>query len=86
MDYVDVIFAHRADITVPMVRERALIPVSIILFVMLQEEVVRAFNFVIEKGWVREMFHNVVLLSCIYVGSVLGDFRMDCSTNRRSIP
>jgi len=33
MDYVDVIYAHRADITVPM------------------EEVVRAFNFVIEKGW-----------------------------------
>ncbi|KIJ53645.1 hypothetical protein M422DRAFT_25471 [Sphaerobolus stellatus SS14] len=33
MDYVDVIFAHRPDITVPM------------------EEVVRAFNFVIEKGW-----------------------------------
>ncbi|GJJ13131.1 hypothetical protein Clacol_007381 [Clathrus columnatus] len=33
MDYVDVIFAHRCDITVPM------------------EEIVRAFNFVIEKGW-----------------------------------
>ncbi|KAL5533597.1 hypothetical protein ACEPAG_57 [Sanghuangporus baumii] len=33
MDYVDVIFAHRPDPTVPM------------------EEVVRAFNFVIEKGW-----------------------------------
>ncbi|OSC96888.1 Aldo/keto reductase [Trametes coccinea BRFM310] len=33
MDYVDVIFAHRADHTVPM------------------EEVVRAFNFVIEQGW-----------------------------------
>ncbi|KAF8167254.1 voltage-gated potassium channel beta-2 subunit [Crassisporium funariophilum] len=33
MDYVDVIFAHRADPTVPM------------------EEVVRAFNYVIEQGW-----------------------------------
>jgi len=33
LDYVDVIFAHRSDINVPM------------------EEVVRAFNFVIEKGW-----------------------------------
>ncbi|KJA28304.1 hypothetical protein HYPSUDRAFT_197203 [Hypholoma sublateritium FD-334 SS-4] len=33
MDYVDVIFAHRPDNTVPM------------------EEVVRAFNWVIEKGW-----------------------------------
>ncbi|KAJ6480380.1 NADP-dependent oxidoreductase domain-containing protein [Mycena sanguinolenta] len=33
MTYVDVIFAHRYDQTVPM------------------EEVVRAFNFVIEKGW-----------------------------------
>ncbi|KAJ3760994.1 NADP-dependent oxidoreductase domain-containing protein [Lentinula raphanica] len=33
LDYVDVIFAHRADPNVPM------------------EEVVRAFNFVIEKGW-----------------------------------
>ncbi|KAI0787553.1 Aldo/keto reductase [Fomes fomentarius] len=33
LEYVDVIFAHRADHTVPM------------------EEVVRAFNFVIEKGW-----------------------------------
>ncbi|KAH9902666.1 Aldo/keto reductase [Cubamyces lactineus] len=33
MDYVDVIFAHRADHSVPM------------------EEVVRAFNFIIEKGW-----------------------------------
>ncbi|KDR85894.1 hypothetical protein GALMADRAFT_85086 [Galerina marginata CBS 339.88] len=33
MDYVDVIFAHRADNTVPM------------------EEVVRAFNYVIEQGW-----------------------------------
>ncbi|KAG7439752.1 Aldo/keto reductase [Guyanagaster necrorhizus] len=33
MDYVDVIFAHRCDVTVPM------------------EEIVRAFNFVIEKGW-----------------------------------
>ncbi|KAF8826431.1 hypothetical protein HHX47_DHR5000137 [Lentinula edodes] len=33
LDYVDVIFAHRADTNVPM------------------EEVVRAFNYVIEKGW-----------------------------------
>ncbi|KAF8971880.1 voltage-gated potassium channel beta-2 subunit [Flammula alnicola] len=33
MEYVDVIFAHRPDNTVPM------------------EEVVRAFNYVIEKGW-----------------------------------
>ncbi|KAM6498906.1 NADP-dependent oxidoreductase domain containing protein [Amanita muscaria] len=33
LDYVDVIFAHRPDSTVPM------------------EEIVRAFNFVIEKGW-----------------------------------
>ncbi|KAI0925651.1 hypothetical protein AcW1_008029 [Taiwanofungus camphoratus] len=33
MDYVDVIFAHRPDYTVPI------------------EETVRAFNFVIEKGW-----------------------------------
>lgn len=33
MDYVDVIFAHRPDRSVPM------------------EEVVRAFNYVIEKGW-----------------------------------
>jgi len=33
LDYVDVIFAHRCDNTVPM------------------EEIVRAFNFVIEKGW-----------------------------------
>jgi len=32
MDYIDVIFAHRCDITVPM------------------EEIVRAFNYVIEKG------------------------------------
>jgi len=36
LDYVDVIFAHRADINVPM------------------EEVVRAFNWVIEKGWVLQ--------------------------------
>lgn len=33
LDYVDVLFAHRPDISVPM------------------EETVRAFNFVIEKGW-----------------------------------
>ncbi|RXW23071.1 hypothetical protein EST38_g2772 [Candolleomyces aberdarensis] len=33
LDYVDVIFAHRPDVTVPM------------------EEIVRAFNYVIEKGW-----------------------------------
>jgi len=33
LDYVDVIFAHRCDHTVPM------------------EEIVRAFNYVIEKGW-----------------------------------
>jgi aryl-alcohol dehydrogenase-like predicted oxidoreductase len=33
LDYVDVIFAHRSDATVPM------------------EEVVRAFNWVIEKGY-----------------------------------
>ncbi|KAF5312228.1 hypothetical protein D9619_002506 [Psilocybe cf. subviscida] len=33
MDYVDVIFAHRPDNTVPM------------------EEIVRAFNYVIEQGW-----------------------------------
>jgi len=33
LDYVDVIFAHRPDYTVPM------------------EEIVRAFNYVIEKGW-----------------------------------
>ncbi|THG98243.1 hypothetical protein EW026_g3906 [Hermanssonia centrifuga] len=37
MDYVDVIFAHRPDPTIPM------------------EEVVRAFNWVIEKGWVRTL-------------------------------
>ena len=35
MDYVDVIFAHRPDNTVPM------------------EEIVRAFNWVIDQGWVR---------------------------------
>jgi len=34
MDYVDIIFAHRPDPSVPM------------------EEIVRAFNYVIEKGWV----------------------------------
>lgn len=33
MDYVDILFAHRPDPTVPM------------------EEIVRAFNYVIEKGW-----------------------------------
>ncbi|THH26577.1 hypothetical protein EUX98_g7612 [Antrodiella citrinella] len=33
LDYVDILFAHRCDPTVPM------------------EEIVRAFNFVIEKGW-----------------------------------
>ncbi|KAF8167230.1 NADP-dependent oxidoreductase domain-containing protein [Crassisporium funariophilum] len=33
LDYVDVLFAHRHDVNVPM------------------EEIVRAFNFVIEKGW-----------------------------------
>ncbi|KAF7368655.1 putative voltage-gated potassium channel subunit beta [Mycena venus] len=33
LSYVDIIFAHRCDITVPM------------------EEIVRAFNYVIEKGW-----------------------------------
>ncbi|KAK7037394.1 hypothetical protein VNI00_011144 [Paramarasmius palmivorus] len=33
MDYVDIIFAHRPDLSVPM------------------EEVVRAFNYVIEQGW-----------------------------------
>jgi aryl-alcohol dehydrogenase-like predicted oxidoreductase len=33
MDYVDILFAHRPDSTVPM------------------EEIVRAFNYVIEKGW-----------------------------------
>ncbi|TFK42213.1 NADP-dependent oxidoreductase domain-containing protein [Crucibulum laeve] len=33
LDYVDVIFAHRCDVSVPM------------------EEIVRAFNWVIEKGW-----------------------------------
>ncbi|KAJ7191697.1 NADP-dependent oxidoreductase domain-containing protein [Mycena pura] len=33
MDYVDVLFAHRCDRTVPM------------------EEIVRAFNYVIDKGW-----------------------------------
>ncbi|KAJ6526815.1 voltage-gated potassium channel beta-2 subunit [Mycena capillaripes] len=33
LTYVDIIFAHRCDITVPM------------------EEIVRAFNYVIEKGW-----------------------------------
>lgn len=33
MDYVDVIFAHRCDVNVPI------------------EEIVRAFNYVISKGW-----------------------------------
>ncbi|KAK7051461.1 hypothetical protein VNI00_004435 [Paramarasmius palmivorus] len=33
LDYVDVIFAHRCDVNVPM------------------EEIVRAFNYVIDKGW-----------------------------------
>ncbi|KAK1231093.1 hypothetical protein PQX77_005795 [Marasmius sp. AFHP31] len=33
MDYVDVLFAHRCDVNVPM------------------EEIVRAFNYVIDKGW-----------------------------------
>jgi len=35
LDYVDVIFAHRPDSTVPM------------------EEIVRAFNWVIDQGWLR---------------------------------
>ncbi|KAF8515775.1 Aldo keto reductase [Hysterangium stoloniferum] len=60
MDYVDVIFAHRCDITVPM------------------EEIVRAFNYVIGKGWafywatsewtaqqIEEAFHVATRLNLI---------------------
>ncbi|KAJ7246979.1 NADP-dependent oxidoreductase domain-containing protein [Mycena rebaudengoi] len=47
MTYVDVIFAHRYDRTVPM------------------EEIVRAFNFVIEKGWIEEAHHIATKLNLI---------------------
>ncbi|KAJ7823077.1 voltage-gated potassium channel beta-2 subunit [Mycena olivaceomarginata] len=52
LTYVDVIFAHRCDITVPM------------------EEIVRAFNYVIEKGWwtaqqIEEAHHVATKLNLI---------------------
>lgn len=42
------------------------------------EEVVRAFNWVIEKGWVRSF--EVYGTSCakIVTGLLLGDLRMEC--------
>lgn len=55
MDYVDVIFAHRADNTGML----PLLLISANLFGLISrfykvpmEEIVRAFNYVIEKGWV----------------------------------
>ncbi|KAF7288497.1 Aldo-ket-red domain-containing protein [Mycena indigotica] len=53
MDYVDVIFAHRCDTTVPM------------------EEIVRAFNYVIDQGWVS--------------GFLLGHLRVERTRSRRRI-
>lgn len=53
------------------------------------EEVVRAFNFVIEKGWVRQLRHiNWVLHSRTHViqGSLLGDIRVVSSGDRGSPP
>lgn len=61
LDYVDVIFAHRPDPTgklshspqpmLVLMRLTSLVPM---------EEVVRAFNFVIEKGWVSRFSRSRV--------------------------
>jgi aryl-alcohol dehydrogenase-like predicted oxidoreductase len=51
MTYVDVIFAHRYDRTgAPFVSRPC--PLSENNHPVPMEEIVRAFNFVIEKGWV----------------------------------
>ncbi|KAK0213431.1 NADP-dependent oxidoreductase domain-containing protein, partial [Desarmillaria ectypa] len=50
MDYVDVVFAHRCDVNGGK-KFRTCRPFSFIHSVPM-EEIVRAFNFVIEKGWV----------------------------------
>jgi len=52
------------------------------LFLVPMDEIVRAFNWVIEKGWVRD------ISSCTDVhinrrsGLLLGYIRVDCSSNR----
>ncbi len=51
MDYVDVIFAHRPDPTSTF-RSSEMYELTYTYIVVPMEEVVRAFNWVIEKGWV----------------------------------
>lgn len=65
MDYVDVIFAHRPDNTgafLPLLRlRRSEFSYSAMCHPpcpVPMEEIVRAFNFVIDQGWVRRWFRN----------------------------
>jgi aryl-alcohol dehydrogenase-like predicted oxidoreductase len=59
IDYVDVVFAHRYDITVPM------------------EEVVRAFNWLIDQGLVRLISKNLSTVDRLFTGFLLGHIRVD---------
>lgn len=63
LDYVDVIFAHRPDYTsqCPV----ACAPEFANVAIAPMEEIVRAFNFVIEKGWVGICDQVPIVSHCI---------------------
>lgn len=49
------------------------------------EEIVRAFNYVIEKGWVGSIYSVIIIFDrSILSGSLLGHVGMGCEGDRRS--
>jgi len=86
LEYVDVIFAHRHDhngkhktcfFSCSFNTKPSTVPM---------EEIVRAFNFVIEKGWVSASLHLTYSICELTSpqGTLLGNFRVDCTRNRGS--
>lgn len=55
LDYVDVVFAHRADPTGKVDHSGVFGMCNAHVIAVPMEETVRAFNWVIEKGWVCEI-------------------------------
>lgn len=49
------------------------------------DEIVRAFNWVIEKGWVRDISCRIDIYQNRRSGLLLGYIRVDCSSNRGSL-
>ena len=64
LDYVDIIFAHRPDPTGKRPYKSAFVVQTNDLRLVPIEETVRAFNYVIEKGWVRIIPTNTVSSWC----------------------